>query len=111
MELSWFCSFMGTKRFEIMNTWKFPKGIWSIIDKTTHKIITAGPIIAYKELLDGKYIFISFDNIHFFNFHGTDKYHCTNILDSNVKLQSIPKDYNIVPWMRRWSIKWRGGRI
>ena len=92
-----------------MNTWKFPKGIWSIIDKTTHKIITAGPIIAYKELLNGKYIFISFDNIHFFNFHGTDKHHCTNILDNNVKLQSIPKDYNIVPWMQRWSIKWRGG--
>lgn len=108
MELSWFCSFMGTKRFEVMNVWKIPHGIWSIVDKRTHKVIQAGHITTYKNVIEGNnsYIFVGFDNIHYYNFHGTDKYHCTNVLEDDVELKSIPDDYNVVPWLERWTTKY-----
>lgn len=86
-----------------------PLGIYSIVDKRSHKIITAGHITTCKEI-GSSYFFISFDNIHYFNFHGTEKYHCVpGISDFDIRLKDIPIDYNIVPWMQRWTIKWIPG--
>lgn len=90
-----------------MKAWKLPKGIWSIIDKSSHKVITAGTIISNKPVKD--LIFISFDNIHYFNFHGTAKYQCTNILDNVIPLKELPENYKVIPWMQRWTIEFKYG--
>lgn len=110
MELSWLRSFVGAEWTEVMKTSStFPLGIYSIVDKRSHKILTAGHITTCKEI-ESSYFFISFDNIHYFNFHGTEKYHCASgISDFDIQLKDIPVDYNIVPWMQRWTIEWTPG--
>ena len=98
---------MGTEWTEVMNAWILPKGIWSIVDKRSHKVIVAGQIKSNKPVKDQ--LFISFDNIHYFNFHGTEKYQCTNILDDIIPLKEIPSDYYTIPWMQRWTVEFNWG--
>lgn len=93
-----------------MDVWILPHKIYSIIDKASHKILTAGQILTYKKI-GSTYIFISFDNIHFFNIKGTANYHCaTDISENEIQLTEIPEHYIIIPYMQRWTIKYTKDR-
>lgn len=80
--------------------------IMTVFDNRLKKIICSGVVKQWKTVGE-EYVFSSIDGIYFFKETPSknSKFKILkNFIDEEIKLESIPDDYNIVLWNHRWII-------